>query len=257
MVRVKKRYRIRGWIIWALVLIFIGIAAYINYQLWLSRSDRFVRYKEFGIEIPVNYSIHGIDVSWHQSRVNWDMVKAMEVRGVQLDFVFIKATEGLGRVDVQFRRNWQEVKAAGLTRGAYHFFLATKSGRAQAENFLQTVDLQSGDMLPVLDVEQTYGVKDSVMRARVKEWLDVVENSTGVKPLIYTNVDFYKRHLGSQFDGYPLWTAHYLQHEKPNIDREWSFWQHSEIGRVSGVGTKVDFNVFKGDSLEFRQMLIP
>ena len=58
------------------------------------------------------------------------------------------------------------------------------------------------------------------------------------------------------FDGYPLWIAHYLQKERPSIYREWAFWQHSEAGRVNGIVTRVDFDVFSGDSAEFRKLLL-
>ena len=90
----------------------------------------------------------------------------------------------------------------------------------------------------------------------MKKWLDIVENHYGVKPVIYTNVDFYNRNLGSEFDSYPLWVAHYYQTEQPRIQRGWVFWQHSDEGRVNGIVSKVDFNVFSGDSLEFKNLLI-
>ena len=51
--------------------------------------------------------------------------------------------------------------------------------------------------------------------------------------------------------------AHYLQPHQPRIRREWSFWQHSEQGRVNGILAKVDFNVFNGDSAAFRALLVP
>ncbi|WP_162852467.1 glycoside hydrolase family 25 protein [Dinghuibacter silviterrae] len=253
----RKKQKIRKWVLWLLLIFVLGVVALINYELWQSKEDRFVRYQEFGTDIPVNYAIHGIDVSWHNGRINWPMVKSMEVRGVHLDFVFIKATEGLGRVDAQFRRNWEEAKSAGMIRGPYHFFLATKSGRAQAENFLATVTLESGDIPPVVDVEDTYGVRDTLIHQRLQEWLDVVQANTGTKPIIYTSVDFYDRHLGRMFDGYPLWAAHYLQKENPRIARDWSFWQHSEFGHVSGINAEVDFDVFNGDSLALKQLLMP
>jgi len=94
------------------------------------------------------------------------------------------------------------------------------------------------------------------LRARVKEWLVIVENYYGIRPIIYTNVDFYKQYLKDQFDDYPLWVAHYLQKEKPRIYRNWHFWQHSEQGRVNGILSRVDFNVFNGDSTEFRSLLL-
>ncbi|OYW16912.1 MAG: glycoside hydrolase, partial [Sphingobacteriales bacterium 12-47-4] len=136
-----------------------------------------------------------------------------------------------------------------------HFFLATKDGKLQAENFIKRVDLEPGDLPPVLDVEQTYGVANAVIKREVKEWLQVVEGYYKVKPILYTNVDFYNRQLGADFDDYPLWIAHYLQPNKPRIEREWSFWQHSETGRVNGIFSKVDFNVFNGDSTDFVELL--
>jgi len=226
------------------------------YEWWTNKEGKFVHYEEFGIEVPVNYEIHGIDVSKYQRQINWEAVRKMEVGNIRLGFAFIKATEGLGNVDSQFRRNWKKAKEVGMPRGAYHFFLATKSGRRQAENFIRTVKLEPGDLPPVLDVEQTYGVPTTKIQKEVQEWLDVVEEYYGVKPILYTNVVFYERYLGEKFDRYPLWIAHYLQKERPRIGRDWHFWQYSETGNVNGVHGKVDFNVFRGDSSDFRRLLI-
>lgn len=223
---------------------------------WLSRKAQYVRYDEFGIEIPNNFSVHGIDVSKYQQVIDWNSVKAMQVEDVRLSFAFIKATEGNINEDRYFKRNWKRAKMADITRGAYHFFLATKSGKTQAENFIKSVDLEPGDLPPVLDVEQTYGVPVNLIQARVKEWLSTVESFYGVKPIIYTNVEFYKRCLDEEFDEYPLWVAHYVNKGKPRIYRDWHFWQYSETGRVNGILSKVDFNVFNGDSTDFRKLLI-
>lgn len=242
---------------WILLIVFAATLAFmLGYDWWLSRKSRFVRYPAFGISIPENYLIHGIDVSRYQSTISWDAVKQMRVKNVQLGFVFIKATEGIVNTDPQFRRNWKKSKQAGMVRGAYHFFLATKDGREQAANFISAVDLEEGDLPPVVDIEQTYGVSLPVLKKELKEWLDVIEYYYGVKPIIYTNVDFYSRCLGKEFNSYPLWAAHYFQYDTPRINRQWDFWQHSEEGRVNGILSKVDFNVFNGDSLEFRNILM-
>lgn len=242
---------------WILLIVFTATLAFmLGYDWWLSRKSRFVRYPAFGISIPENYLIHGIDVSKYQRIISWDEVKEMKVKNVQLGFVFIKATEGIVNTDPQFRRNWKKSKQAGMVRGAYHFFLATKDGREQADNFISAVDLEEGDLPPVVDIEQTYGVSLPVLKKELKEWLDVIEYYYGVKPIIYTNVDFYSRCLGKEFNSYPLWAAHYFQYDTPRINRQWAFWQHSEEGRVNGILSKVDFNVFNGDSLQFRNILI-
>jgi lysozyme len=235
----------------------IGVMAFVVLRdWWLERRAGFIRYPEFGIDIPVNYSIHGIDVSKYQGIIDWASVKSMQVNNVGISFTFIKATEGLDNEDAYFERNWKKAKKAGLTRGAYHFFLATKSGKEQAENFIDAVKLEQGDLPPVLDIEQTYGVPPVLVRERAKEWLETVRAYYGVSPIIYTYVEFYRQYLKDDFDGYPLWVAHYLQKERPRIYRDWSFWQHNEGGRVNGIFSKCDFNVFNGDSLEFRKLLI-
>ena len=253
-----KKQKSRAWKLILIVLItsiFIMLG-FMVYDWWIQRKSHFVRYAQFGIDIPVNYTIHGIDVSKYQNLIDWESVSLMNVNKVQIRFAFIKATEGLGNEDAFFQRNWRKTKAAGVARGAYHFFLATKSGKAQAENFINSVTLTSGDLPPVLDIEQAYGVPIEKLRERTKEWLETIQAYYGTQPIIYTNVDFYTKYLKDDFDKYPLWVAHYLEHDQPRIYRDWIFWQHSEAGRVNGIVTRVDFNVFKGDSIEFSRLLM-
>ena len=231
---------------------------YLGYLWWRTEEDLgFVRYREFGIPIPSSYEIHGIDVSKYQRRISWEAVKEMKVGPIQLSFAFIKATEGNTSGDSYFKRNWEKAKEAGIIRGAYHFFIASRDGKTQAQNFISRVSLETGDLPPVLDVEQTYGKSATVIRAEVKEWLETVEQYYGVRPIIYANVDFYEKYLAGYFDEYPLWVAHYLQPTQPRIRRKWIFWQHSEKGKVNGILSKVDFNVFNGDSGAFRALLVP
>lgn len=247
--------------IWKLLIFCIGLSIAVMlslwiYDWWLSRRSHYIRYDEFGIDIPANYTVHGIDVSKYQRVIDWESVKAMDIRNVHISFAFIKATEGNINEDRFFQRNWKQALDAGMVRGAYHFFLATKSGKTQAENFISSVDLLPGDLPPVLDVEQTYGVPPAKLRDRVKEWLTTIETFYRVKPIIYTSADFYTQYLSEQFDDYPLWVAHYLNQGRPRILRDWYFWQFSETGRVNGILNRVDFNVFNGDSLEFKSLLI-
>lgn len=213
-------------------------------------------YEAFGISLPKGYTIHGIDVSNYQNVVYWPLVKAMHEDTVALGFAFIKATEGLNDIDRSFSKNWIATKQEGITHGAYHFFLATKSGSKQANNFIKQVKLSAGDLPPVVDVEHLYGVSAKNMRARLKECLATLEIHYRVKPIIYTYVSFYNSYLGNEFNNYPLWVAHYLEPDKPKIARDWIFWQHSERGSVNGITRFVDFNVFNGDSTAFKKLLI-
>ena len=216
----------------------------------------FVLYKEFGIYIPVNYQIHGIDVSRHQQNIYWEAVKDMKVNNVAVRFTFIKATEGTDLVDEKYFINMRNAHAANIPRGAYHFFTGSKSGKLQAAHFVENVYLKKGDLPPVLDVEQANGVSVIELQQSITDWLQLVEKRYRVKPIIYSNISFYNKYLAGRFDEYPLWVAHYLEKNKPRIQRNWSFWQHNESGHINGINTYVDFNVFNGDSTAFQNMLL-
>ena len=64
-----------------------------------------------------HFTVHGIDVSHYQSKINWDTVATQKI-----DFAFVKATEGEEFSDNLFCSNWSDIKRVGIRRGAYHFF---------------------------------------------------------------------------------------------------------------------------------------
>jgi lysozyme len=239
------------------ILISLIIALVTTYGIiWFCRRSTSRYYPGFQIELPTGYKIHGIDVSKYQSDIDWQAVKRMQQNGVRIGFVYIKATEGVGNVDKQFRYNWLKAMQQNIYEGAYHYFIAGKSGKRQAANFIEAVTLKKGDLPPVLDIEKTFGVGPEEIRKEVGDWLDIVQKYYGVKPVIYTNIDFYTRYLQNEFNNYPIWIAHYLHPLKPRINHDWVFWQHSESGRVDGINTPVDFSVFAGDSTDFKNLLI-
>jgi lysozyme len=219
----KKKYKGLAWVYGAVICSALAFAVYIVFLIQGSQEVKAVEYKAFGIPIPPNYQIHGIDVSRYQERISWEAVKEMNVEGLRIGFAFIKA----------------------------------KDGTTQVKNFLKLVKLEPGDLPPVLDVESSYGLSASKFRKQVKKWLQAMETAYGVKPIIYTYVSFYQRYLSGYFDEYPMWVAHYFQLERPRISRSWAFWQHNDQGRVNGILSKVDFNVFNGDSAAFRALLVP
>jgi len=213
-------------------------------------------YESFNIKIPKNYSIHGIDVSYYQGKINWQKVKAMKEDAVSIRFAFIKATEGVLLVDPYFQRNWREAPKAGIICGAYHFFRPKRDGKTQAKFFLQVVNIEKGDLPPVVDVESLDGVSPSKMRAELSDFLNYVALKTKVRPIIYTGLKFYEDYLDDNFDDYPLWIAHYYQ-PKLRLDKSrWKFWQHSDKAKINGIGHVVDFNAFNGDSTALAEMVV-
>ena len=254
MARKKKRSSSKTFFQIFFWLCFLLVGSYYVVNFFTYEPEVF--YPGFEIGIPRGYEIHGIDVSRYQSAVNWKEVKNMEVKGIKIGFVFMKATEGINNVDDQFRRNWLKAEEQNISKGAYHFFIPGKNAKMQAQNFIEIVNLKKGDLPPVLDIETGHRLSVTEMQKEVRIWLDAIEKKYGVKPIIYTNINFYQKFFQNGFEDYPLWIAHYLQPDKPRIDNKWVFWQHSETGRVNGIKAPVDFNVFYGDSLDFDNLLI-
>lgn len=213
-------------------------------------------YESYQIKIPKNYTIHGIDISYYQGKIDWQKVKQMKENEVNISFAFIKATEGLLTVDPYFQRNWREAPKAGIKVGAYHFFRPKRSGLWQANFFLQTITIEKGDLPPVVDIESLDGVSPAQMRKELNAFVIQVEKKAKVKPIIYSGLKFYQDHLKGYYEGYPFWVAHYHQPKLKLAVNAWKFWQHSDKARINGINHVVDFNAFNGDSLQFAEMLI-
>jgi lysozyme len=208
------------------------------------------RHKVFEIMMPKGYKLHGIDVSRYQNTIDWKYLEKFNDsrNSVKISFAFIKATEGRSIQDPFFKSNWENIEQTGIIRGAYHYFIPTRSALEQAQNFIANVELAVGDLPPVLDIEQLGRPGATRLRENVKIWLNEVEKHYDMKPVIYSSIDFYEKYLIVDKDlrQYPLWVAHYDK-KKIEFEEAWLFWQHSDKGRIPGIDEKVDFNVFNGN----------
>jgi len=259
-----KRRRRRRWQrgLWAGLLVLVALAGvyYWRHQVQLNRYARrtWATLTQGGLTgrektpLLAGYSVHGIDVSAYQGRINWPEVARNRVR-----FAFIKASEGGTLRDPRFARNWREARKAGVLCGAYHYFQPNRDGKVQADLFARTVPIGPGDLPPVLDVEAANFHDVAVFRREVARWLRLIEAHYGVRPILYSNHSFYQRHLAGHFDDYPLWLAHY-EVAHPKMPRsKWIIWQHSDEAYVPGIRGVVDFNVFQGSFAELQALRVP
>ena len=193
----------------------------------------------------------GVDLSSYQANVDMGALKAQGIA-----FVYIKATEGSAYQDDRFSENWKNADDAGLASGAYHFFSYDSPGATQAENFIKAVGTDlTGRLLPVADVEY-YGdkeenppLKEDVIR-ELTSFLDALEMQYGVKPMIYTRPDIYKKYLVGTFDSYPFWISSLYTPIKWKYRGDWYLWQYLNRGILEGYegGEKyIDLNVLNKD----------
>lgn len=193
----------------------------------------------------------GVDVSHYQGKINWD--KAIKIQdSFPISFVFVRATAGKNRIDRQFKRNWKQVKNKELIRGAYHYYRPNENSILQANNFINAVRLEKGDLPPVLDIEDIPRVQSMEnLKKGLKKWLAKVENHYKMKPIIYSGESFYNDFLYYEFSEYTCWIANYNFHVE-NIDKDWNFWQFTDKGSVTGIDELVDVNIYNGQLIELR-----
>lgn len=213
---------------------------------------------EWGSRAPWTYTVHGTDVSKYQREVDWHRVKANNI-----SFAFIKATEGGDRVDDYFEQNWRGAKAAGIPRGAYHFYYFCRPAREQAAWFIRNVPRDSSALPPVLDMEwnplsPTCRLRPDpeIVRAEMRVFLETVERHYGKRPIIYTSIDFFDDNGLWRFKGYPFWLRSVAGHPDDKYgNHPWVFWQYTGTGVVPGIGGDADINVFNGNAAAWREWL--
>ncbi|MDX8478887.1 GH25 family lysozyme [Mesorhizobium sp. VK24D] len=211
----------------------------------------------FGRSSPRHLAVHGVDVSRWQGNINWEKLRAQGA-----NFAYIKATDGGDHVDPMFMRNWRGADAAGLKRGAYHFFYWCRTAGEQADWFIRNVPKVDGALPPVIDVEWNgdSSCKRRPSREKVLEkmqvFMDKLERHYGQRPIIYTSPDFYRDNLRGAFPDYPFWLRAVAAHPtKVYPGRKWLFWQYSGSGLSHGVTGRIDLNVFRGDERQWRNWL--
>ena len=207
---------------------------------------------------PTTSYVDGIDVSYHQGGIDWRQVA---IAGKK--FAFIRATAGTLTADSAYIANYWGAHDAGLAVGSYHFAnpdFALNDAVNEASWFLQTSVIWSGDLVPVLDLEVSNGLDPGSLTAWAQTWLGQVSAATGVRPIIYTNPNFWATSMANTDwfarNGYSvLWIANWTTASDPSVPAGnwagagWSFWQHTSAGTVPGITGLVDLDRFDGTSL--------
>lgn len=200
------------------------------------------------------FPVRGIDVSNHQSDIDWQNLDSTDVQ-----FAFIKATEGADFKDKRYRKNWQEADKKGIVRSAYHFFTFCRSGSEQAFNFIETVPNEPNMLPPAIDLE--YGGNCKLTKTKeellfdIDNFIEIIEAEYNRKVIIYVTEEFYNDFLIDRYRDNPLWVRDIRKRARVKDGRDWTFWQFASKGRLKGINTLVDLNVFKGNMYDFTRFL--
>ncbi|QAY79637.1 lysozyme [Sphingosinicella sp. BN140058] len=187
------------------------------------------------------FPIQGVDVSHHQGRIDWKRIKRQGV-----DFAYLKATEGADHRDTMFTANLKASAAAGIPRGAYHFFTLCRSGADQAANFIAAVPRNRRLLPPAVDLEFGGNCGARPDRVALLRELDIflkrVEAHAGKQAILYITREFDAAYRVSEAIDRPLWLRRLAR--RPDYGaRPWALWQASNVRRLRGIGGRVDWNV--------------
>jgi MYXO-CTERM domain-containing protein len=167
--------------------------------------------------------------------------------------------------------NWNNAKASGVLRSAYHFFDPTIDGVAQANFFLSQLGNDLGELPPMLDLEcptssnqaaaqsdceyagDSGWVQSSVVQKRALDWLSTVASAVGRRPIVYSYPSWFSN-VGvtdPKLASYPLFIAIYSS--CASVPAPWAtaaFWQYSNNGTVPGITSATDLDRWLGTQAE-------
>lgn len=189
------------------------------------------------------FPVRGIDVSHHQGAIDWQRLPRDDVQ-----FAYIKATEGGDFKDPRFQDNWQQSKAAGIPHGAYHYFNFCRDGKMQAQNFSESVPVEADALPPVVDLEPGT-CEEQLTKAAVvtelKTLLTELQQVYGKQPLLYVTRATYERYVQDDFSATPLWVRDVYRQPGWLAGREWLVWQYDSRTRMEGIAGYMDMNVME------------
>ncbi len=208
-----------------------------------------------------------------EAPLDWDVIKASHPLRVVFQATFGRhGRHGDDKPDNEVANFVAQAKANGIKYGLYHF-LVPNSISEQADFYINTVRSLGGlgDMQPIVDVEfeltgkgkankNSKAVSSAEWASQIKTWLDLVTVAFKMKPMIYTNANYWSFTHGpgnqppAWSSDYPLWTAGYPDADfvDKNVTcppsyipapwKEWAIWQYAEDGRTRKYGAN-DLNL--------------
>ena len=189
--------------------------------------------------------IRGIDVSYCQTKVDWQKVKEEGIRFAMVRVGYCM-NDGALKVDRMFKSHMEGAVAAGLDVGVYLYSYATSPSAAKkaAQQVLKAVEPYRLTYPIALDMEyDDEYIKNSKENntAIAAAFLREMEKG-GYYAMLYCSKDFLDSYLlPERLTAFDKWIAQY--NSKCTSKHAHGIWQYSGSGKVRGVAEKVDLDV--------------
>lgn len=189
--------------------------------------------------------IRGIDVSYCQTKVDWQKVKEEGIRFAMVRVGYCM-NDGALKVDRMFKSHMEGAVAAGLDVGVYLYSYATSPSAAKkaAQQVMKAVEPYRLTYPIALDMEyDDEYIKNSKENntAIAAAFLREMEKG-GYYAMLYCSKDFLDSYLlPERLTAFDKWIAQYAS--KCTSAHKHGIWQYSGSGKIRGVAEKVDLDV--------------
>ena len=199
------------------------------------------------------FTAQGLDVSHYQGEIDWREVKK---HNPDLEFVYVKSTEGKTLIDPMFLANAKGAATQGFKVGAYHFFQMTSTPTEQFNSFKRQMNKAHIDLIPMVDVEKSDGKPRKEVQDSLRVFLKLLEKEYGKKPMIYGTNRSYNELCAPEFNDYLLYIARYGKN-KPIVvgPSHYAIWQYTDKGNIHGIMRPVDLCRFH-DEFSIKDFLL-
>ena len=222
-------------------------------------SEEAVPYNSYRAEDPAARNTiqhYGIDVSYHQGKIDWQRVKDSGVEFAILRCGIGSEYDGVGenkQDDAYWEYNASECERLGIPYGVYLYSYATNAEMAASEA-RHTLNLLTGHhpQLPVfLDLEQLDSndrpiASNEMFGTIAQTWCDMV-SAAGYRVGIYSYTSFFNNYLTDpRFENpnWYRWVADYTG--SCTYKGRYEMWQSSNKGIIPGIDSYVDTNTWYG-----------
>ena len=188
----------------------------------------------------------GIDVSKWQEEIDWQEVKNAGVEFAMIRIGYQTEYDGDCVLDPCFVANIEGAKAVNLPVGVYFYSYAknVEQAKSQAEWVKENLKDYEIDLPIAFDWESwssfnRAGMSFYTINKVANVFLETLEKA-GYKGMLYSS-KFYLEKIWYPCE-YEIWLAQY--NSRVTYEGEYSIWQMSEAGRVSGIRNNVDIDVW-------------
>ncbi len=195
-------------------------------------------------------SCYGIDISYYQKEVDWELLKSEGISFVMLRLGYRGYESADLFIDKKFDEYIKGAESVGIDVGVYFFSQSLNVQEAIEEaNFV--VENLKGYNITYPVAYDWEPVEKSNARTPVEGYEKMTESciafceiieQAGYTPMLYANrTQAMEQYDISELEKYDIWLAEYA--EMPLFPYNFTMWQYTSEGKVDGIEGRVDLNI--------------